>query len=270
MISGWKKKWSREIEVAKNEVRAVRHEKKIIENDKNEVMEHVKTISTLFDEAKEGKKSILSPMEYILSLTGRNIYEYNKLMVDQMAPIVRELDTMSEEGREAFWYKLENEHLKSNRAAEAKRSESSKSLKEKEAQIEKLRESQGVSKDQFILAQEELMEINPNEDWTPDKVLKYIEYKPLYETTSEVIEDFKKFIPADKIESVQDDLVKYMRENKGTTPDEIRQILVEALDLDPIVEKLEEKLPDEAAKKKAQSANKKARKVEEIETFDDF
>jgi len=92
----------------------------------------------------------------------------------------------------------------------------------------------------------------------------------LYQTTSEVMVDFKKFIPTDKFESVQDDLVKYMRENKGTTPDEIRQILIEALDLDPIAKKLEEKLPDESTIKKAASVNKKARKVEEIETFDDF
>jgi len=159
-----KKKWSQEIETAKNEVRTVRHEKKTLEKDKNEVLEHVKAIATLFDEAKEGKKSILSPMEYILSLTGRNIYDYNKLMVDQMAPIVRELDEMSDEGREAFWYKLENEHLKNNRAAEAKLSESSKGLKEKEDQLVKLRESQGVTKEQFILAQEELMEIDSSVD----------------------------------------------------------------------------------------------------------
>lgn len=263
-----KRKWTEEIETAKNEATMAKRDKELVENDKQEVMTHVTAIGDMVKKAIAGEGSPLSAMEYLINLTGGNVYEYNKLMVEKFTPMIRELDDYSEEAKEAFWLKLENEHIKSNHAAKMKKHQDSEGLKEKESELTKLRESHGVSHDKFILAQEELKSIDSDRDWTNEEVIKYVQVVPLYERTGSIMSKFSKLIEADKFESVQDDLVKYLQEDPEATDEEIKSILSDALSIENIAKPLKEKVIDRSGEKRALKTKKKT--SQSYESFDDY
>jgi len=267
-----KKMWSQEIETAKNETRMAQHEKETVEKDKGELMDNVRHIGELFDKAMSDEVSPLAPLEYFLQLTGRSTYDYNKLMVNKMTPIIDHLNEMSEEGKSAFWLNLENEHLKNNRTAEINLAKKSESLKEHEAKLGELRESNGVSQEQFILSQRELRDIDPEFEWKPEQVVEYTVKKPMYETAQSVALEFKELIDPAGFDSLVDDLVNHMFETKDTSPETIKSILSDALDVKPnIVDDLAKKAaPKQDRTKKAAKRRKEEVQSDEIETFEDW
>ena len=141
-----------------------------------EVTRHLAKVGEMLDNEKA---SPLAAMNYLVEMSGRNVYDYNKKVHDYMAGEVAKLSQMDEVEQALYWKDQELSYLKSNHAAKSSLETNTKAEKERIESIVRMRESQGVSQEQYDQSQSELARLGYRpEQITPQSIVEYAALKP--------------------------------------------------------------------------------------------
>lgn len=237
--------------------------------EREEITGHLSKIAEMLDDPE------ISPIEalnYLVDMSGRNKLDFNRKVMDFMAPLVRSLDEMDEVERDLYWNKQEIDYIKSNQAAEAEKIEKSKAQREKIESINKLRESHGVDEDQFVKSYRELESLG-YKDVTAEQAVEYAVMKPHYETSEQICGQFQDDLGDDELDKLVTEVALTLRKNPSLPHEKVLDIAVSTLGWD--IEELEEleELESKTSKREREikdSDRKYGNQKYEYESFDDF
>ena len=174
---------------------------------------------------------------------------------------------MSESERKAFW--LERKDAIRTKADENRRTafEKQQSLTQATQKLDSLRQTLGVSEEQFNQAYDELEEAGELDKYTNEQIVEYASMKPHIESVRDVLEAHEDKIKDSEYEEIVQDFAKQLR-NKKLTLEQLKAIVKK--------EFMDEDLKDLATREKKKAPAKKATskddepKKREYESFEDF
>jgi hypothetical protein len=246
------------------------------EQERNEVAGHLGKIGKILDDEK---KNPLDALYYLVDISGRDPLEFNKKVMDYLSDEVRTLDEMDETERKLYWRDKEVAAIRSNQAAKAEQSKQTEAREEQIAKIDKLRESQGVTEEQFVQSYDELKSLGYDEKKiTPEAAIEYAVNKPFFEKaedlTSKHVAELEDSLSDDDMDLFVSEVAKTLRSFPKLSDKKAIEVTLDNLGWDYETDDDElKKLSDEAGDRdgdKKPSPKKVAAKEDGPESFDDF
>lgn len=182
-----KKAWTEEIEQAKEKTKAAEAREEKTTKERNHVIGKLEKIAAMLDDKDADP---LQALYYLVDTTGRDTLEFNKRVMDHLSDEVRNLDGMDETERQLYWRDKEVAAIRSNQAAKADEAKQTKAQEESFARVHRLRESHGVTEDQFVESNSDLVALG-TKDITPEMIVNYSVMKPHYENSEKICGDYE-------------------------------------------------------------------------------
>lgn len=196
------KAWTEEIETAKEKTKQAEIREERTTKERNEIVGKLEKVASMLDDEDADP---LQALYYLVDTTGRDPLEFNKRVMDYLSKEVRSLDGMDDVEKELYWRNKEVAAIRSNQAANADRLEQTKSQEESVAKVNRLRESQGVTEDQFVQSNSELISLGHEaKDITPEMVVNYSVMKPHYESSEKICGDYEEDLGTDDYDALVD------------------------------------------------------------------
>jgi len=255
---------SKATEIQQKEVQ-FREEYNTYKQERAEITEHFSKIGKLLDDPDTNP---LEALNYLLDLTGRNRYEFNKKVLEKQLDELDMLQGMDEVERAKYFLEKENAYLKEKQ--EISRSSMKEKLETEKFvdQVTRQREASGVSEDEFVGAYNDLISLGNNESSiSPEQVIAYAISLPAVLRSEELL---KKVDPS----LIEDDeivlqLAEYLKENPQAANDEIIRSIEAELGMKREVKQLNKKVVYQDRSEYGSSSNK-TKDSDDFETFDDL
>jgi len=242
-----------------------RTEYETYQKERNEIADHFGKIGKLLDDPDTNP---LEALNYLLDLTGRNRYEFNKKVLEKQLDELDMLQGMDEVERAKYFLEKENAYLKERQEI------SRTSLKEKLEtekfidEVTRQREASGVSEDAFVGAYNDLVSLgNKENELTPDQVIAYAISLPAVLRSESLLKSVDSSLIDDDELVLQ--LAGYLRDNPQLPDEEIIRNIEAELGSPKQVKQLNKKVAYED-KSEYGSSSSKAKDSDEFETFDDL
>src|SRR5690606_900303 len=221
-------------------------------------------------------KNPLEALHYLVDITGRDTLEFSRKVMDYLSDEVRNLDSMDEVERALYWKNKEVETIRNNQAAKAESLNKTKAERERIDQVDRLRESHGVTVEQFVQSSRELESLGyGKEQVTPQAIVNYAVMKPFYEKAELAVKDYEEDLSDTQIESLISTVANTMKNYPRISEQKALEVALESLgweyDYEDDFKELNEKTNSAKKVDKADSyryGSPKGGSV--IETFDDF
>jgi len=184
------KAWSDKIAAANQKTEEAEARENVFKQEKQQVVGHLEKIATMLDDENGDP---LAALNYLVDFTGRDVNLFNKRVMSHMEARVAELSEMDEVEKELYWNKQELSSLKSNQAAKADELKNSEAQREAVAKVDKLRESQGVTEQQYVQAHKEMIDAG-RKDLTPEQVVKYAVMTPFISKSLDLTEQYEEIL----------------------------------------------------------------------------
>ena len=264
--------WSEKIAEANQKMEESEQTASVFKEEKQELVGHLEKIAGMLD------KESGDPMEalyYLLDMTGRDSNTYSKRVFDFMEEQVQTMSEMDDVEKELYWTKRKLDGLNSNQAAKAETAKSEQTRTELIQKVDRLRESQGVSEEQYVQAHKEMTK-NGHENITPEMVVNYNVMKPHVEKALDLTEQFEEDLGDADMDALVHETALTLRSYPKISDHDAVSISAKKLGFD--VETLDDdinELNDKVGNSryvKNDPVKKAGRKLEEneVESFDDF
>jgi hypothetical protein len=255
-----------EKESAKKEIDAYLQEKQTLAS-------HLSHIAEIMDNPEKNPYEALS---YLVDMRGGNPVEFNKRVLQYMSEEVNRISEMDSVEQELYWTRKEAELLKNRSTAKAEQESRAKAEMERKTQLLQLRESQGVSEEQYVQSERELYDLGyKKEQITPETIVTYSAMKPHYDKAEGLCAKFEEDLSTDDMDALISRTAKTLRENPKINEEDaiiysakMIGLTVETYDSD--IKELNEKLPDETVRSPKLKYGKGVDDPNHIESFDDF
>lgn len=230
--------------------------------ERDEMTHHFGKIRDLLDDT-DGDP--LKAMHYLLDITGRNRNDYSKRILGHYLEEVENLQLMSEAERESYFLKQENDYLKERSESSLNETRQTDDVKNFTADLNQLRESRGVSEEDFVGAYNQLIELGENQaELTPDLVLDYATTYPAVEKAEGILESFDPELVED--DAIVQEIASVILEDPDITDDELISVLTDTFGATTAVKEVNSKMGEYYA-----PPEKVVREeTEQPESFDDF
>lgn len=230
---------------------------------KTEVLSKVvqEVVGTVMDPNK-------NPMDAVLTLfekSGGDVYTAERRIIEACLDTVEKLQGMSESEVRAYW--LERKDNIRSKADEARKQEFEKeqSLTRTIHEVDSLRQSLGVSEDQYNEAWDDLEEQGLLEKYTDKQIVEYASIKPHLVSVQDILEPYEAQIDDSEYEEIVQDFAKQMRAKK-LTPEQLKKIAkAEFADEDLKDLQKRTKVKEPSRKEPEKKAGKR-----EYDSFEDF
>lgn len=270
-----KKAWDDDFKKLEEKNQDITLKSQKFEQERNEVAGHLKHIGSILDDEK---KNPLDALYYLVDISGRDTLEFNKKVMDYLADEVRTLDEMDETERRLYWRDKEVSAIRSNQAAKAEQLKQTEARKEQIAKIDRLRESQGVTEEQFVQSWDELKSLGYDEKQiTPEAAVNYAVNKPFFEKAenlvSKHVSELEDSLSDDEMDVFVSEVAKTLKSFPKLSEKKAIEVTLDNLGWDYEAEDEElKKLSNEAGDvgDKKPSPKKVAAKEDGPESFDDF
>ena len=225
-------------------------------------------VKTIKDPLKDPTEAIIFLAEK-LDKTGDLAATIEKRMLEANLERLLELSNMSEPEQEAFFVKKQNERLL--KAAERRNVEEAELTKSNQlrAHVDKLRQTYGVSVDQYSEAFDELRStLGDSHPLTHEQIVDWASQKPHHSTVQKILEPYQDEIDEDDYSGIVAQFSRDLRDRK-LTQEQLQKVVKAEFGVPPVVKKLNTKL--NIGKKKPEGSGKKPPvEQDRIESFDDF
>lgn len=266
--------WENKFSEIQEEKKTLQTEVEDYKKDKQEIVTHLKTISEMLDDEK---KNPLDVLHYLVDMTGRDPLDYNKKVMSFMSDEVRNLDDMDDVERDLYWKKKELDAIRNNQAAKEERESTLKAQREKAERVNQLRESQGVTEEQFVQSHHELKSLGyKDEQITPEAIVNYSVMKPNFEKAEAIASEYEDDLSDDQVEELISTVATTFKNYPRISKQKALEVSLEQLGWDYEMEEdfkeLNEKAgPQEKEEKKSFGSYQYGKEpVDAVESFDDF
>lgn len=265
-----KKTVSEEIIQAKKEREQVVRESAKFKSERDVIVNHLTHIQKLMDDEKGDP---LAPLLYLLDMSDRNIYDYTKRVFSHLSGEVNALSSMDEVEQQLYWTKKEADYLKGNHAAKVTRARQTQEQSDRVAKIDRLRESQGVSEEQYVQAHESLARLGFGTDkLTPENVVDYAVMQPFYDKSEKLCANFQDELDDSQMDDLIVVVAKTLKAAPRMKPEDVLEYSAKQLGWD--VEKIADVIDDINNKASKNSQGKKesatTKNNDRPESFSDF
>lgn len=265
------KAWSEKIETANEKLHIAEEKLSAFQEEKAQIAQELEQVSKLLDK-EDGDP--LEALYYLLDITGRDANTYSKKVFDFMEEKVQEMSEMDDVEKELYWTNQKLKAIENNQAAKAKQQEESQAEMEALARVDKLRESHGVSEEDFVQAFDELSELGYGDDEiTPEMVVGYHAIKPHYDKATELCSQFEDDLGDDDMSDLVHETAITLKAYPNISEEEAITISAKKLgfevdSVDDIIEELNDGVNEEV--KNSPKLKYKDKGEDHIESFDDF
>lgn len=229
----------------------------------------------LLKEAIDLKGDPMAAVNKIVDLLQVDAYDFNRALFNSLHEQVDGLNEMDEFERQAYWLEKKNEHLQNKHQTLQERTRESQAREERESRIDKLRESNGVSEEDFVSAYEELSQ--NGEEVTSEQVVRYAANLPFLKTAEDLLEPYEDRLSDDEFEQYMSKVASVMKNDKSLTREDVETYLAEMFVVDEEVSKANAKAERlEAGKNESNSTKDEYVNQSDLytnptnESFDDF
>lgn len=263
------KAWTEEIATAKEKTELAEQNTEKFQSERNEVIGHLEKVAGMLDQA-EGDP--LEALYYLLDITGRDVNTYTKRVFDFMEQRVDDMSEMDDVEKELYWNKRKLQSIEDNQAAKADTLQQENTQRDFIARVDQIRESQGVSEDQYVAAHNELVGLGLDANSIrPEQVVEYSVLKPFAEKAEAISYEYRDDLGDDELDALTTELTSVMQKRPGISDEDALSVAAKMLGYDvesaeEHIDILNDKIPD-------QTQYKQTTKVSEggaVESFDDF
>ena len=227
-------------------------------------------IRNLINEGLKGEVDPTSAFTYLLDLMGFNSVQYNKTMREHLSSEMEIYNEMTDAEKDAYWYKKERDYLTDKQESAAKRSQETQAQQERSQKIAQLRETHGVSEDDYLSAYKELEEMGKTpEEISPELVVQTAKLIPLMDAAEELMEPYKDQLDSEEEDRFIRQIAVTMYESPDITIEDVKAHLAKEFEVEDVVAQLETKIR-EPEKAEGSSIRTKKNTVHEYESWDDF
>lgn len=237
-----------------------------------EVAGHMQKIAGMLDNGTDP----LSALLYLVDLSGHNVHDYTKRVYDHMSKTSEELSQMDEVERELYWHRRELSYLKNNQAAKDADAKSAQAQRERAQRINGLRESQGVSEEQYVQAHQDLARLGySKEQMTPEAVVRYAAFKPHLDRADEICAGYADDLSDREMDSLVEVVAQALQRNPKLNPEKALIAAAHQLGWDVETEEglasqVERKASSAAAVRQVANSQTKKRSTDRPESFGDY
>jgi uncharacterized membrane-anchored protein YhcB (DUF1043 family) len=274
-----RKAWGQEIEKTKAERVEIQQERETFDHQRAEVREHFAKIGEALERTfTDPEADPLEAINYLIDLSGRNVLDYQKRMMDYFGNKAMEFYEMDESQQQLYWTQKENEILRNNQATRDRLAEERNAQEQRNTQEAQVREQYGVSEEQYQAALEAIEQQGFDvENATVEQVSHWAALTPLAEQAAELAKDFKDELSDDEYDNLiagtADTLFKFQDiEAVEALRITAKRMGFEVYSDDDLVERANRKVPQNKSRLDNRVNPKKyaQRQDDHIETFDDF
>lgn len=192
-------------------------EKKGFAKDREEFIGVVKQFGQ-----KINGENIMEGIDFLVDQIGMSRYDVEKKLFAHYLNQFNELQNLSEAEQRAYWINKENEYLKSVSQSSAEKIKQEQTRRDSELKIQQLRETHGISKEDYESAFIELEKLGFNQA-PPEKAIEYLTLKPSYDKAGATLEKINpKLLENDGLIT---EVANIYREFPNTSEQEIMQAL---------------------------------------------
>lgn len=269
-----KQAWSDKIETANTKLKEADHKINKYQEEKQEVVGHLTKIAGLLDK-EDGDP--LEALYYLLDMTGRDVNNYSKRIFDFMEEQVQNMSSMDDVEKELYWAKKKLDAINNNQAAKSEQLKREQTHRELFAKVDKMRESHGVSEEQYVQAHNELLNLGvKKENLTPERIVEYSAVKPYVIKAEELVSQFEDDLSDDDMDALISETAATMRKYPKISSEDALSFAAKGLGfgietIDDDIDLLNKKVGN--GSQSNQSKNMKYKSKEDpghIESFDDF
>lgn len=228
--------YDKKFESLSEEKQQVQQELEHYKTEKTEITGHLQNIAKILDDEDA---SPLDALNYLVDMTGRDTLSYTQKAIRFMADEVYKLDSMDEVERKLYWNEKQLENIRNNQAAKEERENQSKAQREKIEEITRLRESHGVTEEQFVESFKELKSLGySKEEISPKAAVEYAVMKPHYEKADQICKEHDDDLSTDEMNKLVTEVANTLRRNPSLSEDKALSTAINILGWD--MEELEE------------------------------
>lgn len=255
-----------------SEKETVEKSRDAFQSERNEIVSHLSEISKILDDPD---KSPFEALNYLVDMSGRNILDFNKKVMSHMAEEVRNLDGMDDVERDLYWKNKELDAVRSNQAAKDEKATLAKTQRESQEKIDRLRESQGVTEEQFVESHRELKELGYKDDQiTSEAIVNYSVMKPHFEKAESMTAEYEEELSDDQtnelISTVANTLKNYPRVSEQKALEISLDLLGWDYEREEDFKELNKLAGEQPVEKKSFGSYQYGQKTEKVESFDDY
>lgn len=226
----------------------------------------IEDVVSLLDNSE---KDPMEAMLYLLDATGRNPLDYQQRMMERQLGQLDELSEMDEVERELYWKKKENEYLRNRQETSANQAKAAQVRQEQTAGIAKMRESLGVTEDQYVDAKEELSKLGV-ENASAEQAVKYAAVLPHMVKAEGLLETYADEMEPEKVNELITEIGLTLQSG-DLTVEEVKSLLNSEFGTSNAEGALAEKMAASKIEEvKVQPTEKVAAKEGGVESFDDY
>lgn len=266
-----RKAWTEDIEVAKTKTADAESRTAKLTEEKQEIAGHLTKIADMLDR-EDGDP--LEALHYLLDITGRDANTYNKRVYDFMQKNVEAMSEMDDVEQELYWNKRKLESIENNQAAKAETIQNENAHRALIQNVDRIRESQDVSEDQYVEAHSELVGLGLSEnDIRPEQVVEYAVLKPFAEKAEAITYEYRDELGDDELDALTTEITNVMRKRPTISDEKALSIAAQMLGYE--VESVDDHINNLNDKGTGDTSYKQPTKVAEgdpnaVESFDDF
>lgn len=243
-----------------------------IEKERNGLIEHMTHIGGLLDKVMSGNGDPMSALNYLVDLSGRNVLEFNKKVMDGLAREALELSEMDEIEQRLYWRDREVESIRSNQAAKEAKLKEEETQRELSSKVDNLRKTQGVTEDQYVQAHKELKDLKIDDSKiTPEAIVNYAVMKPHYESADNVCSQFEDDLGDNDMDKLISTVANTLRNYPKVDEEKALEISLNLLGWDYTTEDDDIKaVNDKIVNEPAHHVQSNSASGHKVESFDDY
>lgn len=274
------KAWTEEITAAKTKQADLESQVEDFTAQKEQTKAHFAKIGNMLHEGFENPEADpLAAMKYLVDLSGRNVLEFEKRMMEHYGNLAHNFSDMGESEQELYWTQRENQILKDNQTARQRQLEERKASEQRDQELASVREKYGISDEDYSTTERELNDLGYDlKEVTPEQVSKYAALKPLVEESTELCSQFEDDLSDDEMDALIAGTADTM--HKYPELDKIESLRISAKRLgfdltseEDMVNDLKQKTrePNDRLDRSSEEAKRAVKaKNDAYESFDDF
>lgn len=232
--------------------------------ERDQIVSSITQARAKIEKALKGGGDPREGINYLLDLMGYDTYNFNVALTNAMYGDVAMLSNMTEEAREAYWYKKELEYTKSRNGnlEQTRRAEQEKLAHRQN--VENLRRTHGVSEEAFTKAFNDLVGRGEQNPYIMD-VINQAKYASVADTAIELCNQYEEDLSSQELEDLEIKVADFLSKNPNYPVNELKSYLDEKYKVGGAVKKLTSK-----AKPKVTKPTIEPKGGDGLETFDDL
>lgn len=235
-----KQAWDQKHEEIRNTSKQLAQREQEVTRIQNTIKSTLDTVNIDLQEALSGNKNPMEAVNKIIDMLNIDSYDFNKALFDSMTEELVTLDQMDEYERRAYWLEKRNEHLLKKHESFEEKVKESRTQEERFNRLDQLRQSRGVSEEDFVSAYEQLTQIS-GDNVQPEQVIEYAANLPYVMQAEELLTPYEDQLSDDEFEDMMVRIGNTMKSNKSLTKEDVASYLLEVFEVEPVIDQANKK-----------------------------